>query len=71
MTVETDVPYFTPKVCRYCRHWYVSPKGSRWPGCRQCCPQLDDRPVEPPPLVFDPDGMPLSMTYYPDDGIPF
>jgi hypothetical protein len=47
----------TPKVCRYCRCWYLSPKGSRWPGCRCCRPTLADTPTLPAnDLVLDGDG---------------
>lgn len=41
---ETEAVEYTPKLCRGCRRYYVSPKGARQLGCRQCYPMLGDTP---------------------------
>lgn len=51
---QTDATRMTPKVCRYCRSWYLSPLGSRWQGCRDCCPTLEDGTLAPPSFVVRP-----------------
>lgn len=59
---QTDSITMTPKICRYCRGWYLSPQGARWLGCRECCPTLGAEPapsfVPSPPSAQNRSGVP-------------
>lgn len=42
MPKGTQTVELTPRVCRWCERAYVAPKGSRWAGCKNCCPTIED-----------------------------
>ena len=57
---QTEVVELTPKKCRGCDRFYISPKGSRWLGCRTCFPTLDMQELQD--VMIDNRGHPLGFT---------
>lgn len=58
--LQTEAVELTPKQCRLCGHYFVSPKGSRWMGCRTCYPTLDMQDIEHV-IELDRRGHPLGF----------